>query len=56
MFLSLYIYVYADINSDGIVERLPLFDDRLQDYFWSYDNQGLKLVQLRFYEIPTNVN
>lgn len=27
----------------------PLFDDRLQDYFWQYDNNGLKILQLRFY-------
>ena len=26
-----------------------LFDDALQDYFWDYDNDGLKLLQLRFY-------
>ncbi|HSX17762.1 MAG TPA: hypothetical protein VLE51_00160 [Candidatus Saccharimonadales bacterium] len=29
--------------------RLSLFDSRLQDYFWNYDNNGLKLLQLRFY-------
>ncbi len=50
------LYVYADVNGDGVVERVPLFDDRLQDYFWEYDNNGLKLVQLRFYEVPSNVN
>lgn len=50
------LYVYADLNLDGTVDRYPLFSDALQDYFWSYDNQGMKLVQLRFYEIPTNVN
>lgn len=50
------LYVYADINGDGTVERYPLFDDRLQDYFWNYDNNGLKLAQLRFYQIFTNVN
>ena len=33
-----------------------LFDSSLYDYFWNYDNNGLKLAQLRFYEIPTNVN
>lgn len=49
------LYVYADINLDGTIERMPLFDDRLQDYYWQYDNQGLKLVQLRFYEIKTQV-
>jgi hypothetical protein len=49
------LYIYADINDDGQIERVPLFDDRLENYFWSYDNNGLKLVQLRFYEIPTTV-
>ncbi len=50
------LYIYADVNGDGTVERIPLFDDQLQDYFWEYDNYGLKLVQLRFYEVPSNVN
>lgn len=50
------LYVYADLDGDGSVERLPLFDDRLQDYFWSYDNKGMKLLQLRFYPISTDVN
>lgn len=50
------LYVYADINLDGQVERYPLFDPALQGYFWDYDNNGLKLVQLRFYEVVSNVN
>jgi len=50
------LYIYADLNSDGTPERYPLFDAALQDYFWNYDNNGLKLAQLRFYEIPTDVN
>ena len=49
------LYIYADIDGGGI-KRYPLFHEALQDYFWSYDNNGLKLVQLRFYEIPTDVN
>jgi len=28
---------------------LSLFNSCLQSYFWNYDNQGLKLLQLRFY-------
>ena len=28
---------------------LSLFNGCLQNYFWNYDNQGLKLLQLRFY-------
>ncbi|MGD2136624.1 MAG: hypothetical protein PVF08_00095 [Gammaproteobacteria bacterium] len=50
------LYIYADLDGDGTVERYPLFDDALEGYYWDYDNNGLKLVQLRFYEIPTNVN
>jgi len=36
---------------------LPLFNGCLQSYFWNYDNQGLKLLQLRFYPgaIPPGV-
>lgn len=49
------LYIYADIDGDGILERVPLFSDALQDYVWAYDNTGLKLVQLRFYEVPTTV-
>jgi hypothetical protein len=53
------LYVYVDTDGDGDVERYPIFDDVFNDteenYFWDYDNQGLKLVQLRFYEIPTTV-
>lgn len=28
---------------------VPLFDSCLQGYFWNYDNNGLKVLQLRFY-------
>ncbi|WP_374029938.1 hypothetical protein [Bdellovibrio bacteriovorus] len=50
------LYVYADLDGDSMEERYPLFDERLQDYFWQYDNNGLKLLQLRFYEIATSGN
>ena len=29
--------------------RVSLFDSSGKDFLWSYDNQGLKLAQLRFY-------
>lgn len=29
--------------------HVALFASCLQDYFWNYDNNGLKLLQLRFY-------
>ncbi|MCX2738639.1 hypothetical protein [Pontibacter anaerobius] len=50
------LYIYADLDGDGTTERVPLFDDRLEDYYWSYDNNGLKVLQLRFYDVPTDVN
>jgi len=49
------LYIYADLNADGVLERYPLFDDALQGYFWEYNNQGLKLVQLRFYPVSSTV-
>lgn len=50
------LYVVADIDGDGTTEKVPLFSDDLQDYFWQYDNNGLRLAQLRFYDTPTNTN
>jgi hypothetical protein len=50
------LYVVADIDGDGDLDKVPLFDERLQDYFWQYDNIGLRLAQLRFYAVPTNTN
>ena len=41
--------VTADFDGDGTEETLSLFDDSLEDQYWSYDNNGLKLLQLRFY-------
>ena len=49
------LYIYADVNGDTVQERVPLFSEQLQDYLWEYDNNGLRLIQLRFYEIPTTV-
>lgn len=49
------LYVYADTDGDGKVERYPLFSDATASYFWEYDNTGLKLAQLRFYEVSTTV-
>lgn len=50
------LFVVADLDGDGVLDRVPLFDDRLQDFFWQYDNNGLRLAQLRFYMTPTDVN
>jgi len=42
-------YVWADINGDGTLDRVELFSDPLDTYYWYYDNFGLKIAQLRFY-------
>jgi hypothetical protein len=49
------LYVYADVDGDGTLDRVPLFDDRFEDFLWYYDNRGLKLAQVRFYECPSTV-
>ena len=49
------LYIYAVLPGQTTISRVPLFDKRLQDYFWSYDNNGLKLAQFRFYPMPTTV-
>lgn len=53
-----FLTVLADLDGDAATapERISIFDDRLQDYFWNYDNNGLKNLQLRFYQQSTNVN
>jgi hypothetical protein len=40
----------GDVCTD--LDQIPLFGEAVE-YFWDYDNYGLKLAQLRFYEVPT---
>lgn len=49
------LYLYADIDSDGVIDRLPLFDSRLAEYFWSLDANGRLHAQLRFCPVATTV-
>jgi hypothetical protein len=45
-----------DTDFDLICDlRTSLFSDKLASYFWGYENSGLRLAQLRFYEVPTTV-
>jgi hypothetical protein len=43
-------------NADAVTAcggtTVGLFDPCLQGYFWQYDNNGLKLLQVRFYQNP----
>lgn len=49
------LYIYADIDGDGDVDRLPLFDSALSDYFWDVDSTGKMHAQLRFCPFSTTV-
>ena len=43
-------------NSTGQLVRVPLFDSALQNFYWQYDDKGEHLLQMRFYQVSTNVN
>jgi len=49
------LYIYADINADGIIDRAPLFDSRLSSYFWDVDTTGRVHIQLKFCPVSTTV-
>ena len=40
---------------ETIQVRVPIFDDALENEYWEYDNNGLRLLQVRFYDCSTNV-
>lgn len=41
---------YYILDGDTLIDAsVNLFDEAFENYFWDYDNNGLRLVQLRFY-------
>jgi hypothetical protein len=61
--LTIVFQVVVDTNPDPLITeldtvciRVPIFDDILENEYWEYDNHGLKLLQVRFYNCPTNVS
>ena len=53
--------VEVDTTGDGLTDiiqyvRVPIFDDIIQGEYWEYDNHGLKLLQVRFYDCQTDVS
>ncbi len=36
--------------------RVPIFDDIIENEYWEYDNHNLKLLQVRFYPVETDVS
>jgi len=45
-------YDEFDVCTDWRTTRVALFAGDTEDWFWNYDNNGLRLAQLRFYEVP----
>ena len=43
------LYIWADVDGDGDLDRTELFSDSLDEYYWYYDNNKLRIAQLRFY-------
>jgi len=43
------LFVSANFDLDDAIEHVQIFDPMFDSYYWQYDNQGLKLLQLRFY-------
>ncbi|MHC4458381.1 MAG: hypothetical protein ACYS0I_15095 [Planctomycetota bacterium] len=50
--LTVCIIVGYDSKGDPIWERVYIFDPRLEEEVWNYDNKGLRHAQIRFYYVP----
>ena len=42
------------VTVSGVTTCVPIFSSSTTTYFWSYDNAGNKVLQLRFYPCPTS--
>lgn len=52
--------VTVDTDGDGVADttlyvRVPIFHELLENEYWLYDNHGLRVLQVRFYDCSTNV-
>lgn len=48
--------VCHDRDGDGTYERETIFSDENAEYFWQYENSGLRLAQLKFVMEPVPIN
>jgi hypothetical protein len=47
-----YLDEFGELGQDGLCDIREQLFDYLEDYWWDYDNNGLRLAQLRFYMTP----
>ena len=43
------------VSIETFYVRIPIFDSMLENVYWQYDNEGLKNLDVRFYDCSTNV-
>jgi|LGVE01.1.fsa_nt_gb hypothetical protein len=56
--LTIVFKVEVELKDESILVeyvRVPIFDEIIDGEYWEYDNKGLKLLQVRFYPVGTDV-
>ena len=57
--LTIVFKVEVELTDSSIITvyvRVPIFDDIIENEYWEYDNHGLKILQVRFYAVETDVS
>jgi len=57
--LTIVFKVEVELEDESVIVeyvRVPIFDDIIEGEYWEYDNHGLKLLQVRFYPVGTDVS
>ena len=44
------------VSIETFYVRIPIFSDMLENVYWQYDNEGLKNLDVRFYDCSTDVS
>ncbi|MEA3422251.1 MAG: hypothetical protein U9Q80_00325 [Bacillota bacterium] len=56
--LTIVFKVEVELEDESVIVeyvRVPIFDDIIDGEYWEYGNNGLKLLQVRFYPVGTDV-